>query len=417
MPDTNHTVLQLRDTMLPFTRALNNLLLLSVLVLLTGCSSILRNPVPEDLHLQTTVLGRQDLRFWGDRQILQVHRAFDESQYETLEEHFGGIMHTRHHYLAISGGGADGAYGAGVLAGWSAQGSRPEFTMVTGVSTGALTAPFAFLGSAYDQQLKELYTTLDSSRIFARRSIFSIVRGDSLVDSTPLARMLEKYINADFIAAIAREYRRGRSLHVGTTNLDAGRPVIWNIGRIAASGHPRAPALIRQVLLASASIPGVFPPAYIRVQAPDGSTYQEMHVDGGTSAQIFLYPSRTNWSELMSLLDVQGTPTAYLIRNSRFLPDYKAVTARVPSIAGRSIDSLIRTQGIGDTYRIVAITDRDGVDVELTWIPLDAPRNPGNELFDPAYMAALFDYGYQRATKEQAWRKIDINSITALDVN
>lgn len=387
---------------------LNRSLLVAGLVLLGGCTAILRNPVPEEAHLQTTVLGRDDLRFWGDQQQLQQHPAIEFDDTAALEREFGGIMHTRHDYLAISGGGADGAYGAGLLVGWSEQGSRPEFAMVTGVSTGALTAPFAFLGEAYDEQLKMLYTTLDSSRIFFRRSIFSMIRGDSVADSTPLLEMLEKYVTDEMIAEIGREYRKGRALHIGTTNLDAGRQVIWNIGRIANTGHPQATDLIRQVLLASASIPGVFPPAYIKVQTLDGKTYDEMHVDGGTSAQMFLYPSHTNWAELIDKLDVQGTPTAYVIRNSRVATEYDPVVARLANIAGRSVSSLIRTQGIGDAYRIAVTTTRDGVALELTWIPMEAPSDPGSEVFDSEYMSALFDYGYQRALTGDAWRKVDI---------
>jgi predicted acylesterase/phospholipase RssA len=386
-------------------------LLVACLVLLNGCTAILRNPVPEATHLQTTVLGRDDLRFWGDRQNLQQHPAIEMGDTARLESKFGGIMHTHHDYLAISGGGADGAYGAGLLVGWSQQGSRPEFTVVTGVSTGALTAPFAFLGERYDDELNMLYTSLDSSSIFLRRSIFSIIRGDSIADSTPLLNVLDKYVTDDMIAEIAHEYRKGRSLHIGTTNLDAARPVIWNIGRIANTGHPQAGDLIRQVLLASASIPGVFPPAYIQVQTPDGQTYDEMHVDGGTSAQMFLYPSRIDWGELIKLLDVKGTPTAYVIRNSRMETEFKPVRARLPDIASRSVASLIRTQGIGDAYRIAVTTTRDGVALELTWIPMDAPSDPGNEVFDPDYMSALFNFGYQRALSGDAWRKIDITRV------
>ena len=179
--------------------------------------------------------------------------------------------------------------------------------------------------------------------------------------------------------------------------------MIWDIGRIANSGHPDAPALIRQILLASASIPGVFPPVYIRVKTPDGRTFEEMHVDGGTSSQIFLYPSRTDWAGVMEILEVKGTPTAYLIRNSRFLPSFEPVRARVTDIAGRSVESLIRTQGIGDTYRIAAVAKRDGVAVKLTWIPADAVRNPGDEVFDPVFMSALFDFGRERGMDGTAW--------------
>lgn len=379
-------------------------LIASVIVIsMTACSAILRNPVPEEIHLDTTVLGRSDLRFWGDSAKLDQGLILISGDSAALQAKFGGIMHTEHNYLAISGGGAEGAYGAGLLVGWSTLGTRPQFTMVTGVSTGALTAPFAFLGEEYDSQLKMLYTTLDSSRIFFRRSLLQAVQGDAIADNTPLLDMLRKYIDDDMVAQIAAEHRKGRSLNIGTTNLDAERPVVWNIGRIANSGHPEAAELIRQILLASASIPGVFPPAYIEVQGPDGRTYDEMHVDGGTSAQMFLYPSRTNWATVLEKLQVRGTPTAYVIRNSRIDADYSPVRARVPDIAARSVSSLIRTQGIGDAYRIASITERDGVALELTWIPASAPQNPGDETFDPIYMSELFDYGYQRAVKHSAW--------------
>ncbi|CAA0105011.1 Uncharacterised protein [Halioglobus japonicus] len=386
-------------------------MLIACCVLLGACSAILRNPVPEDQYTQVSVLGRQDLRAWGDYRNGEHQAALMPRDPNTLERDFGGIMHTEHNYLAISGGGADGAYGAGVLVGWTHAGTRPEFTMVTGVSTGALTAPFAFLGPDYDEELKLLYTTLESSRIFFRRGIFSIIRGDSVADNTPLMDMLEEYVTDEMIAEIAAEYRKGRILNIGTTDLDAGRPVIWNIGRIANSGQPGAAQLIRQVLLASASIPGVFPPAYIKVQTPDGKTYDEMHVDGGTSAQMFLYPTHTDFTKVRQDLDIKGTPTAYVIRNSRIEAAYDPVKARLANIGTRAVDSLIRTQGIGDAFRIAAITQRDGVDLKLTWIPMNAPENPGETLFDPSYMSALFDYGYQRAINGTAWTNLDLNQL------
>lgn len=396
---------------------LRTILIISCTALLGACSAILRDPVPAADYLHTSILGRQDLRQWGDTRDGEIHLAFDDANAETLEENFSGIMHREHHYLAISGGGADGAYGAGVLVGWSALGTRPEFTMVTGVSTGALIAPFAYLGPAYDDELKTLYTTMSSTRIFFRRSIFSIIRGDSVTDNKPLRDMINEHITKDMIAEIAREYRKGRILSISTTNLDAGRPVIWNIGRIANSDDPRAADLIRKILLASASIPGIFPPAYIQVQTRNGKTYDEMHVDGGTSAQMFLYPSRTNFSEVRELLDIKGTPRAYVIRNSRIYSSYKPVKARLPDIAGRSVSSLIRTQGIGDAYRIAATSHRDGVELDLTWIPSEAPVDRGKEVFDPEYMSALFDYGYQRAISGTAWMQVDLSQIQPVQQN
>ncbi len=389
----------------------NTFLLLCGCLLLGACSVInLRNPVPEYTYREVSVLGHQDFRVWGDRLEGQPAQTMLPTDPDELQREFSGIMHQQHAYLAISGGGADGAYGAGVLVGWTALGTRPTFTMVTGVSTGALTAPFAFLGPDYDDDLKLLYTTLDSSSIFFRRSILSILRGDAVADNTPLLRMLERYVTDAMIADIAREYRKGRMLNIATTNLDAGRPVIWNIGRIANSGEPGAGQLIRQILLASAAIPGVFPPAYISVQAPDGRTYDEMHVDGGTSTQMFLYPTHTDFAQLRDALQIRGTPTAFVIRNSRINPTYSPVRPWLPEIAGRSISSLIRTQGIGDAYRIAANAQRDGVAVKMTWIPRHAPTDPGDAFFDPAYMSALFEFGYQRVIEGTAWNAVDIRN-------
>ncbi len=151
----------------------------------------------------------------------------------------------------------------------------------------------------------------------------------------------------------------------------------------------------------------------IQVETADGENYDEMHVDGGTSSQMFLYPSRTDWRKVMELLDVKGTATAWVIRNSRLRTEYNPVRPRVAAIAGRSVSSLIRTQGIGDAFRIAAVTQRDGVDLKMTWIPPNAPPNPGRELFDPQYMTELFDYGYRRMLDGEAWRLIDLQDLTA----
>ena len=370
---------------------------------IVGCASVVRNPVPEADHMDVTVLGNPEARQWGDgRQV----RSLPIGEQEELEKRFGGVMHTEHNYLVISGGGPRGAYGAGVLTAWTRMGTRPEFTIVTGVSTGALTAPFAFLGSKYDQQLETVYTTLDTRQIINTRNFFAILGGDSIVDTSPLKSLIDKLIDDEVIADMAREYRRGRQLLVGTTNLDAGRPVVWNLTRMAASEHPGSGKLIRQVLLASASIPGAFPPVYIEVETPDGRKYDEMHVDGGASSQMFFYPARMNFQDVMERLDVKGTPTIYVIRNAFVRPDYKTISPRLLPIAGRTIDSLIRTQGIGDFFRIGTLADRDGMDFEFTYIPDDANEVIGvkpTEEFDPNYMKALFKYGQQRTLEGEAW--------------
>ncbi|MEP0201971.1 MAG: patatin-like phospholipase family protein [Halioglobus sp.] len=376
---------------------------LAIVLCLPGCAGLTRTPLPAEQYQEATVLTRGDLRFWGDRSSDLNWSELRSRSNDQLVKDYPPTTQTQHSYLALSGGGANGAYGAGLLSGWSEAGTRPEFAMVTGISIGALTAPFAFLGSDYDGVLREVYSTLDSSSIYKARSIVGSIRKDSLVDSTPLAAVLEKYVTKELVAAIGVQYLRGRSLFIGTTNLDAGRPVIWNVGRIAASGDPDAVALIRQVLQASASIPGAFPPVYIDVQGVDGNTYDEMHVDGGTSSQMFLYPQGIDWAEVLETLKVDGRPTAYLIRNSYLEPDYDPVPRKLLPIVGRTVDSLVRTQGQGDIYRIYTLARRDGIDVKISWIPNGSVGITPTETFDPVYMRALFEFGYQRGLAQDGW--------------
>lgn len=197
-------------------------------------------------------------------------------------------MGVEHNYLAISGGGASGAFGAGFLAGWKEKGDRPEFTIVTGISTGALTAPYALLGSAYDHTLEEILTRYSTKNLVRRRSPFSAVTSSAMLTTRGLEAAIARHFDQAILEAIATEWRdKGRSLIIGTTNLYALRPVLWRKQHIAASGHPNALELTRKVVLASASISIAFPPVHIEVEV-DGKPYDEIRVDGGAAAQVFL---------------------------------------------------------------------------------------------------------------------------------
>ena len=274
--------------------------------------------------------------------------------------------------------------------------------MVTGISTGALIAPFAFLGAAYDGELQEAYTAYSTKDFFEKRLLLTALTSDAAVNTEPLQGLIAKYVDEEMLQTIAGEYRRGRQLFIGTTNLDAERPVIWNIGAIAVSGAPNALELFRQVVLASASIPAAFPPVFIEVEA-GGQVYDEMHVDGGGTSQVFLYPAGLEWGRIIERLEVTGTPNVYVIRNAFLEPSWAAVEPRLFSIAARSIASLIRTQGIGDLYRIYLKTQRDGVNYNLAYIPDDADLKPKDEFVDPEYMRQLFDLGYRLAKAGYPW--------------
>ena len=376
-----------------------------LITILQGCASAPdRNPLPQDLSELAQVPGySKDIRYWGDVPP-PFHKKWYTATPTKIKKMFPDIVGKEQVYLAVSGGGANGAYAVGILTGWTAAGTRPEFAMGTGISTGALIAPFAFLGPDYDSQLKEAYTTLTTKDILKRRGGLATLRSDAAADTTPLKEHIARYVTQDLVDAIAKEYKRGRRLIIGTTNLDAMRPVPWNITKIAASGNEDAADLIRTIMLASASIPAAFPPQYIPVEA-DGQTYDEIHVDGGTVSQAFLYPAEVDWSIIGEKLQVKGKPQAYVIRNSRLLPDWVSVDPpKTLSIAGRAASSLIRTQGIGDLYRIYLKAQRDGIDYCWTAIPDDFDETP-NELFDPEYMGKLVDMGYRMATSGAAWKE------------
>ncbi len=374
----------------------------AMLALLAGCAvaPTRLNPIDPAAQADAQIAGMPGVRHWGDRPPPGIRDwlALDDA---TLRRDFSAVYGVPHHYLAISGGGADGAYGAGLLVGWTAHGTRPEFTVVTGISTGALIAPFAFLGPRYDPVLRTVYTELSTADLVERRSLVDIVRNDAVASTRPLRRLIERYIDDEMVAAFAAEYRRGRSLLIGTTNLDAARPVTWNITRIAASGAPGARALIHDVILASASIPGVFPPVTIEVES-GGRKYDEIHVDGGVTSQVFIYPTGLDWKKVTAKLQVPARPKVYLIRNSRTDPGFQSIQRRLVPIMMRSVSSLIRTQGIGDIATIYVLSQRDGVDFNLAYVP-DSFNVEPTETFDKAYMRQLFALGYEAAARGYPW--------------
>ena len=380
------------------------LAMIIVAALTSACASVpKRTPLPEGLASRASVPGGDRARQWGDVEPVWAEQWFAMSEAETREL-LGGIMGRNHDYLAVSGGGADGAFGAGLLCGWTEAGTRPEFTLVTGISTGALIAPFAFLGSDYDHVLRTFYTTTSTKDVIKKRSIFNILSSDAAASTEPLKALIARVFTAKEMAAIAAEHRKGRRLFIGTTNLDASRPVSWNIGFIADSGDPGALELIRKVLLASASIPAAFPPVLIEVEA-DGRVYDEMHVDGGATAQVYVYPAGLDWELVAEKLEVPAMPDLYVIRNSILSPKYVEVKNKIASIAGRSVSSMIRTQGIGNMYEIYLLAKRDGLDYHLAYIPGSFKDEP-EEAFDPVYMKKLFDIGYESAKGGYPWEVV-----------
>ena len=309
-------------------------------------------------------------------------------------------------YLSISGGGSRGAFGAGLINGWTRHGTRPEFNMVTGISTGALMAPFAYLGPAYDPVLRRLYTGITDKDVVRERSYAALLFSDGLGDTTPLYNLIAETITPELLRQVAYEYTvRNRWLLIGTNNLDTGQPIIWNMGKIAAYDTPEALELFRRVMLASASLPGFFSPVMIDVSY-QGKKYQEMHVDGGVSRQVFLYPaSLFHESGAFRLLEGRKRE-AYLIRNG--VPGdegYQTVERKTLPIAKQALRQFAQSHEDGDTLMAYLTAQKDGFGFNMAYVTDDFIKTLPKSRFDQAYMQALFNHADELAARGYPWSK------------
>ena len=382
------------------------LLTMAVLVQACGSAPPRYEAVPAGLTARAEIPGMPGVRYAavGDLSglvTIAVDSVRKEREYRAAQGQSGPLPPV--YYLAISGGGDKGAFTAGLLNGWTAAGTRPEFKLVTGISTGALIAPFAFLGEKYDATLKEVYTNTSPEDVLERRSLIKGLFSDAMADNAPLWELTRKYVTAELLQEVSAEYAKGRFLLIGTADIDARRPIIWDMGKIASHGTPEALELFVSILMASAAIPVGFPPVMIDVEV-DGARYQEMHVDGGTMSQVFAYPSAVR----LDRSEVDRERHLYVIRNARLDPDWAQTERKTMSIGGRAISSLLQTQGVGDLYRIYATAARDGVDFNLGFIPATFTA-PHPEDFDNNYMRALYDVGYGQAAQGFPWLKAPPN--------
>lgn len=312
--------------------------------------------------------GIPDARFWGD----------SEADYKAALPSEPGP------WLILSSGGADGAFGAGLLNGLSAAGKRPDYAVVTGVSTGALIAPFAFAGPRYDDALRKAYTEVTAADIFEAGSS----TGESFVNSWPLRDFIAKQITPQLIADIAAAYRSGRRLFIVTTDLDSQRSVVWNMGAIATHGGANATKLFVNVLLASASIPGGFPPVLIDVES-GGKHFQEMHVDGGLGGQFFVAPP-----SLMASTSEYRLPATqlYIVVNTALQREFKVVDRFAPTILTQSIGMAVPVDTGLMIDRTYIVAKRSGVEFNVATIPATFSA-PSKGPFDPEYMKTLFQVG------------------------
>ena len=393
----------------PWRRDFPKAILLSTAVVLTAglimaCDStngLL--DLPQTIH-KGTIPGIPGVRVWEDSPtevILEIARDSiqKERSYLATKGHTGGLPPA--HYLVLSGGGDKGAFGAGLLTGWTASRKRPEFKEVTGVSTGALMAPFAFLGSSYDSTLEELYTELSPKDVYSSRHPIMALYRESVANTKPFRELVRRYVDEKIFKAVAAEYEKGRLLFVGTTNLDARRAVAWNMGKIAASGHPESLRLFQDVLIASAALPPFFPPRMIEVEY-QGRKYLQMHVDGGFSGQVFFYPPSYSLREVAHQAGFTREMILYIIQNTQLYPRGSVVKHRTISITDEAVGCLFRTAAMAELDRMYMLARRDGIVFNLAYIPT-VVKCPEHGIFDSDFMHRLFGFTHELAAKGLPW--------------
>lgn len=378
---------------------------LLLMLALAGCTAgQIRNPVPAALAEKAHVPGLATARFWYEEKLVNPDRTLRRLGLHTLSNTASvGQNRPEVNYLALSGGADDGAFGAGTLVGWSKSGTRPKFDVVTGISAGALIAPFAFLGPDFDRQLQAMWLNRKPEDLYSETVLAGLFGGPALADSSPLADLIAKHVDRRMLRAVAQEYRKGRLLLIGTTNLDTQRLAVWNMGEIAASGHPQALHLFRQILLASTAVPGLFPSVRIDVQAA-GLGREEMHVDGGISAQVFLLPTHVTFRDLDKLLPSPARHRIFVIRNAKLAPTHHPVEASALPVSERSLATLILNQSLADVQRIYLQALRDRAEYNLAAIPARF-SHPRQQPFDETYMRSLFELGFDQARLGNPWMK------------
>ena len=383
------------------------LVLIVGLFVLSGCVTA-RHVSPMGMQDDASIFGMRDIRAVSGTPSEYMKKDFiDMLEQEEKDDPDFQRSGKTFSLLAVSGGASYGAYGAGLLNGWSSQGSRPAFKIVTGISAGAIIASFAFLGSDYDGKLKEFFTLYSTKDLMRRKNIIFGFFSNALASDRRLEGLINKNIDLEFLKKVAAEYRKGRRLYIGTTDLDVQRLVIWDMGKIATREDDSALRLFQRIVLASVSIPTLWPPVYFNIQEK-GKAYDEMHVDGGIAKQVFfLYDVVKGWNQAAKERGLSSEKIKYkiyVIRNGYVQPVYKAVANRLSNISLRAMDTMANAEGIGDLYQLYLFTKLRKGDFNLAYIPSSHVSDP-KELFDIKAMRSLFDLGETQALKGYPWRK------------
>ncbi len=363
---------------------------------LVGCALPRRDAPPTLFSTAAPVDFPADVRFLStDRASVEAKSA------AALQRLSASSKDGRLRALVLSGGGAGGAFGAGALVGLSRRQERPQYDVVTGVSTGALIAPFAFLGADWDAQLTEAFTSGRGAPMSVH-GLLALPLGASR-RSAALNALVDHYVTSDLVRAVAEEAGRGRLLWVATTDLDKEETVIWDLGSIAMRGGEPARKLFRDVVVASASIPGVFEPVLIHVQQ-GGRMYDEMHVDGNASSPLFIAPV----AAYFTLLDKGSLDGAqvYVLINGQIINAPETTPFKLRPIVARTFSVALKHMSTAQAVAVDQFAEKYRMSVQSTYLPFDYPQYNSAD-FRTSTMRPLFDYGARCAQNGHLWTTLE----------
>ncbi|MBM7035315.1 patatin-like phospholipase family protein [Vibrio ulleungensis] len=383
----------------------NIVLLLLIAVTVTACSSShpLDHRTTQDSYQDAVIAGAEDyigepLRFWASD---QPDFLFDH----TLQQSPLVVKGDRLSILALSGGGAKGAFGAGVVVGLNDQGKLPDYTIVTGISVGALIAPFVYVGDSELDRLHDVMLQLSDEAILGKKNVMNTLFKDAMSSGENMLDFLAQAYPEAMIDEVAQRHREGKRLFIGSTHFDSGELMIWNLGAIANSSLDNKVALFHQVLASSASIPGVFPPQFIDV-VEGQELREELHVDGGLSAQVFFNPSQFEYQQLSHALGLTKSPQLDVIRNGVLSQPFHPVKDNGIELLSKSLSNLTLLQARGDIYRMQYFSAIDDIDMQFTYLESDLSEyKKTKQMFDAEHMKAMYNYGYQKSFSNQLWHQ------------
>lgn len=349
----------------------------------------------KDVEIANSTLA-EPLRMWANEAPDFLYSAHNQTTPIKVEGEQLNI-------LALSGGGVNGAYGAGVLMGLQEKGELKDYAIITGVSAGALIAPFVFIGGDAMPKMKEVMLNINDKNILGKKNFLNTLFKDAFTDGENLYDFIADAYPEPMIEAMAQQHRNGKRLFIGSTHFDSGELVIWNIGAIANSDLADKSELIYKVLAASASIPGVFPPQFIDVEH-DGETLEELHVDGGLAAQVFFNPSNFNYQQISDALGLEKAPQLDVIRNGALKAPYRPLKDKGLDLVSKSVSSLTLAQTRGDLYRMKYISEINDIEMQFTYIDQDFRyAKVTKDMFDHRYLLTIYEYGFKKATQGQLW--------------